>query len=107
MGERASTQSEALLLAALERGENKGGVTRKPGTPQLWRAVEVIGRGGRDRAETGSLLLSSRGRPSKGARSSRARAKGMRASSWGAQESRRGHSGEGGSARCESFSLPQ
>jgi hypothetical protein len=85
-GERTSAQGEALLLAALEKGENKGRVTEEP-APRSAEcraaslALESSMRGGnraRDRAKTSSLPLASRG---------------GRASRWGAQEIRRARAG--------------
>lgn len=64
-GERASAQGEALLLAALERGENKGRVTEEPAPERPSSlALESSVRGGdraKDRAKTSSLPLGLQG----------------------------------------------
>lgn len=82
-GERTSAQGEALLLAALEKGENKGRVMEEPAPRSAAASLALEssmrrGNRARDRAKTSSLPLASRG---------------GRASRWGAQEIRRARAG--------------
>lgn len=92
MGERASTQGEALLKA-LERGQGEGGVTSS-GSGELKQWERRRGTELRTTELSTPQLKVGRGRALKRSKQQQRRAKGTRASSLGAQESRRGHSGE-------------